>query len=97
MPLTYECRLPPLGASTCRMRMTFVDDRLLPVRLLQGFMRDEAGTSTVEYALLAALLAFTLIISWPMIGPALEEVFRALTTAVPEGASEGSSRGGLNP
>ena len=69
------------------MRMAFVNDGLLPVRLLQWLMRDEAGSSTVEYALLAALLATTIIISWPMIGPALEEVFRALTTAVPEGAS----------
>ncbi len=97
MPLTYECRLPPFGASTCRMRMAFGDDGLLPVYLPQWLMRDEAGSSTVEYALLAALLATTIIISWPMIGPALEEVFRALTATAPEGASEGSSRGGLNP
>ena len=51
------------------------------VRCSRRFAQDEAGTSSVEYALLAAITAITITLAWPSLRPGLERVFGAVGDA----------------
>jgi pilus assembly protein Flp/PilA len=51
-------------------------------RLLKNFVKDESGTTAMEYALIAAGLSIVIIASVNGVGTALIGKFTAVSTAV---------------
>lgn len=49
---------------------------------LKHFMQDEEGVTAIEYGLIAALIAVTIIISVTSVGDNLVLVFTAIATAL---------------
>lgn len=49
---------------------------------LQHFMQDDEGVTAIEYGLIAALIAVTIIISVTSVGDNLVLVFEAIATAL---------------
>jgi Flp pilus assembly pilin Flp len=59
--------------------MTFIRHT---VRSLAAFLKREDGVSTVEYAVLTALIVVTCVASMLALGPAAGDTFRSTSTTV---------------
>jgi len=52
------------------------------VHSIQQFVRDEEGVTAIEYGLIAALIAVTIILSATAVGTELTNVFTAVSDAL---------------
>ena len=52
------------------------------IQFIQKFARDEEGVTAIEYGLIAALIAVTIIISVTLVGDNLVLVFTNISTAL---------------
>lgn len=50
------------------------------MNLFRRFLRDEAGATAIEYALIAAFMAAVVIAGMAVLGPALETAFSDIAT-----------------
>ena len=51
-------------------------------RHLAPFLRDSRGATSIEYAVMAAIFAFAIIASAPLVGKALDDRFKAAADGV---------------
>ncbi|MGL4495286.1 MAG: Flp family type IVb pilin [Beijerinckiaceae bacterium] len=54
----------------------------MPAQTLKLFVRDESGATAVEYGLLAALIAVTIIGGITAVGTKLSTIFSSLATFI---------------
>jgi len=52
------------------------------VQLIKNFAREDDGVTAIEYGLIAALIAVTIIASVTIVGDELVKVFTAVSTAL---------------
>lgn len=55
---------------------------MIMLEMLKQFVRDEEGVTAIEYGLIAALIAVTIIISVTAVGDNLVLVFQAISAAL---------------
>jgi pilus assembly protein Flp/PilA len=55
--------------------------------LIARFIREEEGQDLIEYALLAGFIALALITAVTAVGTRLNDLYTAVSTRVPNGAS----------
>jgi pilus assembly protein Flp/PilA len=55
------------------------------------FIRDEEGTTAIEYGLIAALVSIVIIVVLGSVGSSLNDVFTAIDTALSNAASSAGS------
>jgi pilus assembly protein Flp/PilA len=65
--------------------------RRLSSLLRRAHRRGQRGASSVEYALIAALIAVVIIASVTFFGSATSNLFRTACTSLPSGTSSASS------
>jgi pilus assembly protein Flp/PilA len=53
--------------------------------LMERFVHDEAGSSAIEYGLVAAILGLALVLSFAGLKTALIDLFGVMEAYVPEG------------
>ena len=63
------------------------------VRLLQAFLRDDGGSSAIQYAIIASLISAFLIGAYQTLGQAQTDLFERWTDAV-DNAIAGAGGGG---
>ena len=56
-------------------------------KFIQKFIRDEEGVTAIEYGLIAALIAVTVIAAVTLVGTKLNLVFATVSTALANAAS----------
>ena len=52
------------------------------VRTIRGFIRDERGASAIEYALIAAGIAVTIVTAVTSLGDRVREMYETIGTAM---------------
>ena len=52
------------------------------MKRLLGFFREEDGVTAIEYGLIAALIAVFIITAVGLVGGGLDNIFRAVATAL---------------
>jgi pilus assembly protein Flp/PilA len=69
----------PFGAISFLNRQEFT---MQVVKFIKQFVRDEEGVTAIEYGLIAALIAVTIIVAATAVGDNLVLVFTAVSTAL---------------
>jgi len=69
----------PVGS---RRSGVFLMKEMIMLEMLKQFVRDEEGVTAIEYGLIAALIAVTIIISVTAVGDNLVLVFEAISGAL---------------
>jgi Flp pilus assembly pilin Flp len=54
-----------------------------PMKYLQSFLRDENGTETMEYALVASLIVLAVVVAIAAIGPQVVAMYERLSGVIP--------------
>jgi pilus assembly protein Flp/PilA len=63
--------------------MTFVTTGHLPMKdFFVRFIRDEAGTTAIEYGLIGALISVVCIVGMTLVGGQLTAVYTAVSAAI---------------
>ncbi len=52
------------------------------LRTIRGFIRDERGASAIEYALIAAGIAVTIVTAVTSLGDRVREMYETVSTAM---------------
>ncbi len=55
---------------------------------MRELWRDESGVTTVEYALLLALVALVALVAWGNLGQAVNDTAEAAATDMPRGIAD---------
>lgn len=63
------------------------------MKLINKFIRDESGATAIEYGLIAALIAVTLIVGATAVGGSLNSKFDAIKTELNNAGSTGGTAG----
>ena len=53
------------------------------MKYLQSFLRDESGTETMEYALVASLIVLAVVVAIAAIGPQVVAMYERLSGVIP--------------
>ena len=56
------------------------------MQTIKGFFKDEAGVTSIEYGLLAALIALVIIGAVALVGTNLSGTFASIANTVPAGS-----------
>ncbi len=59
--------------------------------MLVRFARDESGSTAIEYALVASLIAMAIIVALTMLSNATQETYERISSAVQDASQNGGN------